>query len=65
MSSSAQNPAGSALPSFMVHFAAPDSAISTVVTVMLLELPRTASPSGTIKHAGPVTCASKTKPDSR
>src|ERR1700677_585037 len=42
MSSSAQSPAGSVLPSFVVHFAAPVSAISTVVTVMLPQLPQTA-----------------------
>jgi hypothetical protein len=41
MSSSAQKPAGSVLPSFMVHFAAPVSAISTVVIVTLPQLPRT------------------------
>jgi hypothetical protein len=62
MSSSAQKPAGSALPSFMVHFAAPVSAIPAVVTVMLPQLARTASPSGTIKHARAMTCASKTNP---
>ena len=33
--------AGSVLPSFMVHFAAPVSAISTVVIVSLPQLPRT------------------------
>jgi hypothetical protein len=65
MSSSAQKPAGSALPSFMVHFAAPVSAISTVVTMMLPYLARTASPSPTIELAGPMTCASKTNPGSR
>jgi hypothetical protein len=63
MSSSAQKPDGRALPSFIVHFAAPVSATSTVVTVMLPQLARTASPSGTIKHASARTCASKTNLD--
>jgi hypothetical protein len=47
----------------MVHFAAPVRAMSTVVTLMPPQLAGTACPSRTIKHAGAMTCASKTNPD--
>ena len=65
VSSSAPKPAGSALPSFMVHFAAPVSAKSTVVTVVLPQPARTASPSGTIQHAGRGTAARPARPQPR